>query len=87
MIHFNKLRTTSTVKMFMLKMFKNGYRIAQNITLKIFDGKYFDGWSLSFTMHYKCCIVKQFDGLNFDGPAVKHQKYQNSPLSKFCAIW
>ena len=35
----------------------------------------------------KCCIVfKQFDGLNFDGLAGKHQKRQNFPLSKFGAI-
>ena len=36
----------------------------------------------------KCCIVlKQFDGLNYDGLAGKCQKRQNFPLSKFCAIW
>ena len=35
----------------------------------------------------KCCIVlKQFDGLNYDGLAGKSQKRQNFPLSKFCAI-
>ena len=29
----------------------------------------------------KCCAVfKQFDGLNFDGPADKHQKHQNFPI-------
>ena len=29
----------------------------------------------------KCCtVVKQFNGLNFDGLAGKHQKRQNFPL-------
>ena len=42
-----------------------------------------DGYCLSpYTC--KCCIVfKQFDRLNFDGLAGKHQKRQNFPLSKF----
>ena len=35
----------------------------------------------------KCCIVfKQFDGLNFDSLAGKHQKCQNFPPSKFCTV-
>ena len=35
----------------------------------------------------KCCTVfKQFDGLNFDDLAGKHQKRQNFPPSKFSAI-
>ena len=34
------------------------------LNFQIFDGKYFDGWSLSFTKH---CIALKFDGLNFDG--------------------
>ena len=35
----------------------------------------------------KCYIVlKQFDGLNFDGLAGKCQKHQNFSPSKFCAI-
>ena len=35
----------------------------------------------------KCCTVfKQFDRLNFDSLAGKHQKRQNFPLSKFSAI-
>ena len=76
---------------------KINYHIAQNFDGgKIFDGyrlfKYLmeniltDGHCLSpYTC--KCCIViKQFDGLNFDGLAGKHQKRQNFPPSKFCAI-
>ena len=51
-------------------------------------GTYFDGWSLSFTIHlYTCkhCIVfKQFDRLTFDNLAGKCQKCQNFPSSKFC---
>ena len=35
----------------------------------------------------RCIVYKQFDGLNFDGLARKHQKRQNFPLSTFCAIW
>ena len=32
----------------------------------------------------KCCMVfKQFDELNFDGSAGKHQKCQNSPCQNF----
>ena len=31
----------------------------------------------------KCCIVKQFDGFNFDGLAGKRQKHQNFPHQKF----
>ena len=55
-----------------------------------FDGGNYDGyWLFKYLMenilmdgHYlspytcKCCIVfKQFDGLNFDGPAGKHQNF------------
>ena len=36
--------------------------------------------------HYTPVNAKQFDGLNIDGLAGKHQKYQNFPPSKFCAI-
>ena len=50
------------------------------LTFQIFDGKYFDGWSLSFTKH---CIALKFDRLNFDGLAGKRQKHQNFPLLKF----
>ena len=35
----------------------------------------------------RCIVYKQFDRLNFDVLAKKHQKRQNFPLSKFCAIW
>ena len=34
--------------------------------------------------HYT--VFKQFDELNFDGLAQKHQKRQNFPPSKFCTI-
>ena len=37
--------------------------------------------------HYSPVNAKQFDGLNIDGLARKHQKCQNFPPSKFCAIW
>ena len=53
-----------------------------NIWRKIF-------WRMVTVFHHtcKCCIVfKQFDGLNFDGLAGKHQKCHNFPPSKFCAI-
>ena len=36
--------------------------------------------------HYTPINAKQFDRLNIDGLAGKHQKYQNFSLSKFCAI-
>ena len=36
--------------------------------------------------NYTPVNAKQFDGLNIDGPAGKHQKRENFPLSKFCAI-
>ena len=36
--------------------------------------------------HYTPVNAKQFDGLNIDSLAGKHQKRQNFPLSKFCAI-
>ena len=36
--------------------------------------------------HYTPVNAKQFDGLNIDGLAGKHQKRQNFPPSKFCSI-
>ena len=54
------------------------------LTFQIFDGKYFDGWSVSFT---KYCIGLKFDGFNFDGLAGKHQKRQNFPLYGSCAYF
>ena len=69
------------------------YCIVQNFDRGIFDGywlsKYLteniltDSHCLSpYTC--KCCIVfKQFDRLNFDSLAGKHQKCRNFPLSKF----
>ena len=67
------------------------YRIAQN-----FDGywlfKYLteniltDGDCLSPYTCKRPIVFKQFDGLNFDGLAGKHQKCQNFPPSKVCVI-
>ena len=45
-----------------------------------------DGYCLSPYTCKRCTVFKKFDWLNFDGLAGKHQKCQNSPLSKFCAI-
>ena len=45
-----------------------------------------DGHCLSPYTCKHCIVYEQFDGLNFDGLAGKHQKRQNFPLSKFCAI-
>ena len=45
-----------------------------------------DGPCLSLYTCKRCIVFKQFDGLNFDGLAGKHQKYQNFSPSKFCAI-
>ena len=56
----------------------------QILTLQICDRKYLtDGHCLSpYTC--TCCIVfKQFDRLNFDGLAEKHQKHQISPFQNF----
>ena len=36
--------------------------------------------------HYTPVNAKQFDGLNIDDLAGKHQKRQNFPPSKFCNI-
>ena len=46
-----------------------------------------DGQCLSPYTCKRCIVFKQFDGLNFDGPAGKHQKHQNFSPSKFCTIW
>ena len=42
-----------------------------------------DGHCLSPYTCKRCIVFKQFDGLNFDGLAGKHQKHQNFPPSKF----
>ena len=44
------------------------------LSFQIYDGKYIDRRSLSFSKH---CIALKFDGLNFDGLAGKCQKHQN----------
>ena len=45
-----------------------------------------DGQCLSPYTCKRCIVLKQFDRLNFDGPAGKRQKRQNLSWSKFCAI-
>ena len=72
------------------------YRIVQNFERGNFDGywlfKYLtekiltDGHCLSPYICKCCTVFKQFDGLNFDGLAGKHQKRQNFPPSKSSAI-
>ena len=52
------------------------------MTLQIFDGKYFDRW-LNVFHHIRCIVFKQFDGLNFDSLAGKHQERQNPPHQNF----
>ena len=60
----------------------------RTLTLRIFDGNILtDGHCLSPYTCKGCIVFKQFDGLNFDGLAGKHQKHQNFPQSKFPAIW
>ena len=41
------------------------------------------GHSLSPYTCKRCIVFKQFDGLNFDGLAGKHQKRQNFPRQNF----
>ena len=57
---------------------------SSNVWWKIF-------WQMVTVFHYTytcewCTVLKQFNGLNFDGLARKHQKRQNFPPSKFYAI-
>ena len=57
------------------------------LTFQIFDGKYFDGWSLSFTKH---CIALKFDRLNFDGLArkpSKTSKFSPVKISRYTVLW
>ena len=57
------------------------------VTLQIFDGNILTDDHCLSQYTCKCCtIFKQFDRLNFDGLAGKHQKHQNFPQSKFSAI-
>ena len=42
-----------------------------------------DGHCLSLYTCKGCIVFKQFDGLNFDGLAGKHQKRQNFPHQNF----
>ena len=42
-----------------------------------------DGHYLSTYICKGCIVFKQFDGLNFDGLAGKHQKHQNFPHQNF----
>ena len=51
------------------------------LTFQIFDGKYFDGWPVSFTKY--CIIALKFDRFNFDSLAGKRQKRQNFPRKNF----
>ena len=43
-------------------------------------------WRMVTVFHYTPVNAKQSDGLNIDGLAGNHQKYQNFPPSKFCTI-
>ena len=42
-----------------------------------------DGHCLSPYTCKRCIVLEQFDGLNFDGLAGKHQKRQNFPRQNF----
>ena len=52
-----KLKTTTKLKRYavltycIVQVFDRGDGFWHILTFQIFDGKYFDGWSLSFTMH------------------------------------
>ena len=53
-----------------------------------FDGKYFDGWSLSFTMDRKHYNALKIDRLNFDGLAgsIKTSKFPPVKILGFMVI-
>ena len=60
----------------------DGHWLFKYLTENIFtDGHCFSPYTCK---HY--IVFKQFDRLNFDSLAGKHQKHQNFPPSKFCAI-
>ena len=60
----------------------DGYWLFKYLTENILT----DGHCLSPYTCKRCTVFKQFDGLNFDGLAVKSQKRQNFPPSKISAI-
>ena len=49
---------------------------SSNIWWKVF-------WWMVTVFHYTPVNAKQFDGLNIDGLAGKHQKHQNFPCQNF----
>ena len=57
----------------------DGYRFFKYLMENILT----DGYCLSLYTCKRCIAFKQFDGLNFDGLAGKHQKRQNFPRQNF----